>query len=103
MAKKSFEKLLQESEKPVFMDFRAGKCAPCRSIAPSVKRLAEEFQGKLFVVKINVDKRPEIAAKYQERNNRAPGPVDVLFVKGPGKSRERSLVVNCFRIAQILA
>ncbi len=65
MAGKTFEELLHQSDKPVFVDFWAGWCAPCNSIAPSVKRLAEEFSGKLTVVKINVDKQPELAAKYQ--------------------------------------
>lgn len=78
MVKKSFDMLLRESEKPVFVDFWAAWCAPCTSIAPSVKRLAEEFQGKLVVVKINVDEQPEVAAKYQVQGI----PALMLFDRG---------------------
>lgn len=78
MAKKSFDQLLRESEKPVFVDFWAAWCAPCNSVAPSIKRLAEEFHGKVTVVKINVDEQPEVAAKYQVQGI----PALMLFDKG---------------------
>ncbi|TNJ36047.1 thioredoxin, partial [Prosthecochloris vibrioformis] len=45
MAGKTFEQLISESSVPVFVDFYADWCAPCCSLAPSVKRLAEEFSG----------------------------------------------------------
>lgn len=83
MGKKSFDQLIQESEKPVFVDFWAGWCAPCNSVAPSVKRLAEEFSGKLIVVKVNVDQQPEVAAKYQVQGI----PALMLFEKGSIKWR----------------
>lgn len=65
MAAKTFEQLIIESSVPVFVDFYADWCAPCRSLAPSVKRLAEEFSGRLTVVKINVDRQPSVASRYQ--------------------------------------
>ena len=83
MEKKSFDQLIRESEKPVFVDFWAGWCAPFNSVAPSVKRLAEEFSGKLIVVKINVDQQPEVAAKYQVQGI----PALMLFEKGSIKWR----------------
>ncbi|MCG8341913.1 MAG: thioredoxin [Chlorobiales bacterium] len=83
MVKKSFDKLLRESEKPVFVDFWAAWCSPCSSVAPSIKRLAEEFAGKLTVVKINVDEQPEVAAKYQVQGI----PALMLFDKGTIKWR----------------
>lgn len=83
MAEKTFEKLLNENDKPVFVDFWAAWCAPCTSVAPSVKRLAEEFSGKLTVVKVNVDQQPEVAAKYQVQGI----PALMLFEKGSIKWR----------------
>ncbi len=62
---KTLEQLVNESANPVFVDFYADWCAPCRSIAPSIQRLAGEFGGKLTVVKIDVDKQPAAAARYQ--------------------------------------
>ncbi|MBF0586667.1 thioredoxin [Prosthecochloris sp. N3] len=65
MAKKTFDELISQASSPVFVDFYADWCGPCRSIAPTVKKLAEEFSGRLTVVKINVDKQPDVAARFQ--------------------------------------
>ena len=74
----SFNELIQTSELPVFVDFWAEWCGPCRMIAPSVKQLADEFKGKLVVVKINVDEKPELA-----QANRVYGiPTLAIFHKG---------------------
>lgn len=60
----SFQDLVQTSPLPIFVDFWAEWCGPCRVIGPSVQRLAEEMTGKLTVVKINVDKEPDLAESY---------------------------------------
>lgn len=60
----TFDELIATSDRPVFVDFWAAWCGPCRTVAPSVKRLAEDFKGRLRVVKVNVDEKPEIAAKF---------------------------------------
>lgn len=60
----SFYELIKSSEQPVFVDFWAEWCGPCRMVAPSVKQLADEMKGKLVVVKINVDEKPELAQAY---------------------------------------
>lgn len=53
-----------ESELPVLVDFWAEWCMPCRMIAPSVAQIAEAYQGKVKVGKVNVDEESDIATKY---------------------------------------
>lgn len=55
---------LQCSE-PVFIDFYADWCGPCKMMAPVVERMATELDGKVRVGKINVDEEPELAEKYR--------------------------------------
>lgn len=52
-------------DKPVLIDFWASCCGPCKMIAPEVEALAETYEGKAVICKINVDKQAEIAAKFQ--------------------------------------
>ena len=61
---KSFEQEVIQSEMPVVVDFWAPWCGPCRKLAPVTEKLAEDFQGKVKFVKINVDENPEMSQKY---------------------------------------
>lgn len=56
-----FEKEVIESEIPVFVDFWAPWCGPCRMVAPIVEELASEYQGRVKFVKMNVDENPQVA------------------------------------------
>ncbi|MBI4310227.1 MAG: thioredoxin [Chloroflexi bacterium] len=73
-----FEEKVVKSETPVLVDFWAEWCAPCRMIAPIVEELATEYQGKLNVVKVDVDSSPETAVKYGIRSI----PTLLVFKKG---------------------
>ncbi len=63
----NFQKDVLEKSKttPVFVDFWAPWCGPCRIVSPIVEELAGEYQGKMVFTKINVDEAPQIAHQYQ--------------------------------------
>ncbi len=60
----NFEAEVLNSDVPVLVDFYADWCGPCKMMGPVVEGLAEEFDGKAKVGKINVDEQPALAAKY---------------------------------------
>ncbi len=64
----NFETEVLKSELPVLIDFWAAWCGPCRMIHPIVEELAEEFDGKLKVGKLDVDVNQQTAIKYGVRS-----------------------------------
>ena len=60
----NFEKEVLKSEIPVLVDFWATCCGPCKMLAPTIAKIAEENSGVIKVCKLDVDEEPEIAAKY---------------------------------------
>jgi thioredoxin 1 len=63
-----FDRRVLEAPTPVLVDFSAEWCAPCRVIEPVIDRLAQEYDGRLAVAKVDIDTSPEIAAKYHVRS-----------------------------------
>ena len=63
----SFQADVLDSKTPVVVDFWAEWCGPCRMIAPSLEELSNEYNGKLTVVKINIDENPQTPTKYGVR------------------------------------
>lgn len=61
----NFEKIIQDSEKPVLVDFWAEWCGPCQMLSPVLEKVAEEYKEKIIFVKVNVDSTPIISQKYQ--------------------------------------
>jgi thioredoxin 1 len=61
----NFEEEVLNSPLPVLVDFYADWCNPCKMMAPTVAKLAEAYEGKVKVGKINVDENMTIAQKYR--------------------------------------
>lgn len=78
-----FRKEVLESSLPVMVDFTAVWCGPCKMLDPVVKLLAAEWNGKVKVVKVDVDENPDLAMQYQVMGV----PTLLLFVKGEPKGR----------------
>ena len=74
----NFDDIVINSDKPVLVDFWAEWCGPCKMLTPTIEAIAEEYNEKSSVVKINVDDAPAIATKYGIRSI----PSILLFTKG---------------------
>ncbi len=61
----NFDKVILNSKVPVFVDFWASWCGPCRALAPTIELLAEEYKDRLLVGKVNVDECDKIAAQFR--------------------------------------
>ena len=59
-----FDAVVTQSELPVIVDFWAEWCGPCHAIAPSVAKLAEQYDGRALVTKVNADDYPDILSRY---------------------------------------
>lgn len=79
----TFQNEVLSASEPVLVDFSAVWCGPCKMLDPIVEQLAQEWAGKLKVVKLDIDLSPEIAMHYQVMGV----PTLMLFVNG--ESRER--------------
>jgi thioredoxin 1 len=79
----SFENDVLKSDKPVLVDFWAEWCGPCRTIAPWVENVAEKFDGKAAVYKVNVDENQDVPQRYGIRG------IPTLIVFKGGQEQER--------------
>ena len=73
-----FNEVVLASDTPVVVDFWAEWCGPCRLVHPELEKIKSEYEGKLNVVKLNIDDAPGVAAKYGIMSI----PTIALFVDG---------------------
>ena len=64
-SEKDFVDNVLQSDVPVFVDFWATWCGPCRMVGPIVDQLADEYQGKIKICKVDVDGNQDLSQKYQ--------------------------------------
>jgi thioredoxin 1 len=74
----NFEQDVLQADVPVLVDFWATWCAPCKAIAPVIDAIAEDYEGKIKVGKVNVDDNPGTPGKYGVRGI----PTVILFKDG---------------------
>jgi thioredoxin 1 len=78
LMQQNFEQEVLHSDKTVLVDFWASWCGPCRMLAPILAEIAEEYEGKVVVGKVNVDEEPLLAAQFRVSSI----PTVVLFKNG---------------------
>ena len=74
----TFDEQVGASAEPVLVDFWAEWCGPCRMIGPSLEDIAKDMDGKLKVVKVNIDENPMVPTRYGVRSI----PTLLLFKNG---------------------
>lgn len=80
----TFEAEVIKSDLPVLVDFFAVWCGPCKMAAPILDKMSDELQGKVKIVKLDVDENPQIAQQYGVMSI----PTVVLFNKGKEAERK---------------
>ncbi|AII50898.1 MULTISPECIES: thioredoxin [Hymenobacter] len=88
MPKKSFSELINSPGMPVLVDFYADWCGPCKTMAPVLEQVAQQHQGKLKVIKIDVDRNPAAAQQFRVQSI----PTLILFHKGQPVWRQAGAV-----------
>ncbi len=79
----NFEAEVLKSDTPVLVDFYAEWCGPCKMMSPVIDELAKEYEGKVKIVKLNVDENQETAGKYQVMS------IPTLFIFKGGEIAEQ--------------
>lgn len=95
---KDFDLEVLQSKKPVFVDFWAPWCAPCKMVEPIIEEIAGEYSDKLKVCKLNVDDNPDSTLKYEVRSI----PTFIIFKEGKEVSRSsgatsKNIMVGFFK------
>ena len=80
-----FDREVVKSEVPVLVDFFATWCGPCKMLAPVLESVAQQFQGKAKVVKVDIDESPELAQQY------GVTAVPTLLVFSGGKAVQKAM------------
>ena len=88
--KADFEKVVMEGKGVVLVDFWASWCGPCRMVGPIIEQLAEEYEGKVTVGKVNVDEESALASEF------AVVSIPTIIIFKDGKQVEKLVGVRGF-------
>lgn len=83
LSEKSFDEVIPKN-KVALVDFWASWCGPCRMVGPVIEQLADQYDGKALIGKVNVDEEAELAMRYQVMSI----PTVILFRNGKEIARE---------------
>ena len=80
----TFARTVETADVPIFVDFYADWCGPCKAMAPAVDQLAAKFQGRALVAKLNTDHSPATAQRFDIRGI----PTSIVFEHGMQQRRQ---------------
>jgi thioredoxin 1 len=86
----SFEQEVLKSSEPVLVDFHAEWCGPCKAMAPALDQVAKELEGKVKVVKVDVDANPQVTGHYGIRAM----PTMLIFKDGKVAAQHTGAIVQ---------
>jgi len=92
----SFNELIDQKI-PVLVDFKADWCGPCKTMIPILKEVKQQLKDQVAIIKIDVDKNPTVAAKYQIR-----GVPTLMIFKESNQVWKQSGVVQANQLIEII-
>ncbi len=90
MPKKNLKDQISQSQEPVLVDFHADWCGPCQTMNPIIEAVLAELEGKIKLLKLNVDKHPQLSQQFAVRSI----PHYILFKRGKILWRKGGLITK---------